>query len=579
MARRIEKVIPAFEWLRHYENGDLSKDLSSGLIVAVVLVPQAMAYALLAGLPPIYGLYASVLPAIVYALFGTSRHMPVGPAALIALLTFSGVSALAQPGSARYVSLALLLALMVGVLQLTMGLLRMGFMVNFIPGPVLSGFVYASAVVIAVSQLKNLLGVHVSAGHSGTVTTVLAVARKIGETNLATLGVGLVSIAALVILPRLWSRLPAPLVVAVVSTLAVYLLGLHGKGVAIVSDIPRGLPAFSLPSLDPDSLRALLPSALTVTFVGFISSISVAKAIAARERYKIDAGGELRALGLSNVAAAFSSGFPVAGSFSRTAVQHRSGARTQLSSVVTAFVIVATLLFLTPLFYYLPKAALAAIIVTSVRRLIDIKEAGRVYELRRADGMALTLTFLLTLLWGLEQGIILGALFSLLSFVRRTAYPDVTELGYVEEEDAFLGLRSHPEARTYHQVLIVRFDASLYYANVSLLEEWLLSAVAERSDLEWIVIDCRGMNTIDVTAIESLENLVSEYRSRSITVLFTHANLPVRERLKKADREVEFSENASYQTTRDALEEIGLLESLDTSSSAKRGSRHTENSS
>ena len=577
MQRDIEKAIPASLWLRYYKRGDLSKDLSSGLIVAVVLVPQAMAYALLAGLPPIYGLYASVVPAIVYALFGTSRHMPVGPAALIALLTFSGVSALALPGSAKYVSLALLLALMVGVLQLAMGLLRMGFMVNFIPGPVLSGFVYASAMVIAASQLKNLLGVDVSSRRSGTLTTVLAVARSIGETNLATLAVGLVSIAALVILPKLWSCLPAPLLVAVVSTLAVSLLGLHGRGVAIVGDIPRGLPAFSLPPLDPDSLRALLPSALTVTFVGFISSISVAKAIASRERYKIDAGGELRALGLSNVAAAFSSGFPVAGSFSRTAVQHRSGARTQLSSVVTAFVIVTTLLFLTPLFYYLPKAALAAIIVTSVRRLIDIKEAGRVYKLRRADGVALTLTFLLTLLGGLEQGIILGALFSLLSFVRRTAYPDITELGYVEEEDAFLGLRSHPEAKTYPRVLIVRFDASLYYANVPFLEEWLLSVVAERSDLEWIVIDCRGMNTIDVTAIESLENLVSEYRSRGITVLFTHANLPVRERLKKADREVEFSENASYQTTRDALEEIGLLESP--GPAAWRSSHDTERGS
>lgn len=212
-----------------------------------------------------------------------------------------------------------------------------------------------------------------------------------------------------------------------------------------------------------------------------------------------------------------------------------------------------------------------------MRRLIDIKEAGRVFELRKVDGIALILTFSLTLLWGLEEGIILGALFSLLSFVRRTAYPDVTELGYVEEEDAFLGLRSHPQARTYHQVLIVRFDASLYYANVPFLEEWLLSAVAERSDLKWVVIDCRGMNTIDVTAIENLENLVSEYRTQGIMVLFTHTNLPVRERLKKADREVEFSENASYQTTRDALEEIGLLERL--GSSAQRSSHDTEHGS
>ncbi len=435
----------------------------------------------------------------------------------------------------------------------------MGFVTNFISHPVLSGFIYASAIVIALSQLKHILGISLPDEHS-IARMVLELGRRIGETNPITLALGVGSIGALVLFAKTMPRVPGPLVVAAGSTLVVYLFGLEEWGVRVVGDVPRGLPGLSLPPLDLELLRALLPAALTVAFVGFIESISVAKAVAAKEKYKIDSNQELQALGLANISAAFFSGFPVAGSFSRTAVQYQSGAKTQLASIITALMIVVTLIFLTPLFYYLPNAALAAIIIMAVYRLLDLEEGRRIFKIRRADGYALLLTFALTLLIGVQEGIIIGALFALLAFVRRTAYPRIAEMGYVEEKEAFLALERFPEAKTYPEALIIRFDAALYYANVPFLEEWLIKAVADRPHLKWIVIDCRGVNSIDVTAIVGLEDLVSGYRSQGIKILFSHVKLQIRERLKKASWDEKFGEDLLYSTTRDALRAIGLLE-------------------
>jgi len=556
----LEKALPAYGWLRNYRREDLSKDLVAAVVIAAMLVPQGMAYALLAGLPASYGLYASTVPAVVYALFGTSRHMPVGPPALMALLTFTSVSELAEPRTPEYISLALLLALMVGVLQLVIGFLRMGFIVNFISHPVLSGFIYASAVLIALSQLEHMLGTPVSGGHS-TVEVVLEHAKRIEEANPWTLAVGLGSLASLVVLGRALPRLPAALVVVAAATLVVYLSGLDDKGVNVVGRVPGGLPGLSLPALDPEAVRTLAPSAAVVAFVGFIESVSVAKAIAAREKYKIDSNQELRALGLANISAAFFSGFPVAGSFSRTAVQYQSGGRTQLASVATALLVLLVLLFLTPLFYYLPSAALAAVILVAVYKLLDFREAWRIFRIRRVDGYALLITFVFTLLVGVEQGIVVGAGFALLAFIRRTAYPRITELGYVPEKDAFLGVESNPGAKTFPEALIARFDARLYYANVPFLEEWLLKRVAERPELKWVFLDCRGVNDIDVTAIEGLEDLLSGYRSRGIEIIFTHMKLPVREQLEKAGWDTKFGGRGRrycYQTTREAVRAVGL---------------------
>jgi len=447
---------------------------------------------------------------------------------------------------------------MVGLLQFALGLLKMGFLTNFISRPVLSGFIYASAVIIALSQAKHFLGLSPESEKS-TPNLVLEIVQEMDETNLITLIIGIVSVGAIVVLGRFAPRLPGPLVAVVAATLAVYLLSLNGRGVDIVGEVPRGLPQVSMPALDFEVMRTLAPAALIVAFVGFMESISVAKAVAAREKYKIDSNQELRALGLANVGAAFFSGFPVAGSFSRTAVQHQSGGRTQMASIVTALMIIATLLVLTPLFYYLPNAALAAVILVAVYKLLDFEEARRIFRVRTADGLALLITSAVTILVGVEQGVISGAAFALLAFLRRTAYPKIVELGYVEREDSFLGQNSYPEGHTFPKTLIVRFDARLYFANISFLEDWLLSAVAERPDLELLVIDFRGVNGIDVTAIEGLENLIGEYRSRGIKILITHAKPQVRERLKRAGWDKDFAEVTEHQTTRDALRAVGLL--------------------
>ena len=564
----MERFVPAYGWLRGYGWDDLSQDFSAALVITVMLVPQSMAYALLAGLPPIYGLYASTVPAVVYALFGTSKHMPVGPPALMALLTFTSVSAIAEPGSGEYVGYVLLLALMVGVLQLCLGFLQMGFLTNFISHPVLSGFIYASAVIIALSQVEHFLGIEPPDDHStlGMLTNIL---DSIENTSLVPLAIGLLSIAAIVLLGRFFPRVPGALVAVVAATLAVYLLStrglsLDGRDVGIVGEVPRGLPRPSMPAFDFGVVRALVPAALIVAFVGFIESISVARAVASQEKYKIDSNQELRALGLANAGAAFFSGFPVAGSFSRTAVQYQSGGKTQMASIITAVMVVATLLFLTPLFYYLPNAALAAVIVVAVYKLLDFKEARHIFRVRGPDGVAMLVTFLVTLFVGVEQGIIAGAAFALLAFLRRTAYPEIIKLGYVEKEDTFKGLRSYPEAQTFPEALILRFDARLYYANIPFLEEYLVSEIPDHPNLEYVVIDSRGINGIDVTALEGLENLISEYRSRNVNVLFTHMKKQVRGRLKKAGWDQKFGD-IYYPTIRDALQNVGLLKARETS--------------
>lgn len=528
-----------------------------------MLVPQSMAYALLAGLPPIYGLYASTVPAIIYALFGTSKHMPVGPPALMALLTFTSVSAIARPGSEEYIGYVLLLALMVGALQLALGFLQMGFLTNFISHPVLSGFIYASAVIIALSQVKHFLGIESADDHS-TLGMVASIIGKIENTNLIPLTIGLLSLAAIVLLGKFVPRLPGALVAVVAATLAVYLFSLDSRGVGIVGEVPRGLPQLSMPAFNFEVIRTLVPAALIVAFVGFIESISVAKAIASQEKYKINSNQELRALGLANIGAAFFSGFPVAGSFSRTAVQYQSGGRTQVASIITALMVVLTLLLLTPLFYYLPNAALAAVIVVAVYKLLDFREMGHTFKVSRTDGIALLITFLVTLLVGVEQGIIAGAVFALLAFLRRTAYPHITELGYVEEEDSYIGVQSYPEARILPKVLILRFDARLYYANIPFLEEYLISKVPDRPGLEYVVIDCRGINSIDVTALEGLESLISEYKARGIDIVFTNMKKQVRERLRKSSWDQKFG-HICYPTTRDALNEISSAVEHETS--------------
>ncbi|MDZ7779941.1 MAG: sulfate permease [Gemmatimonadota bacterium] len=559
--------LPAPDWLRSYRRADLPGDLSAGVTVAVMLIPQGMAYAMLAGLPPVVGLYASTIPLFVYALLGSSRQLAVGPVAIVSLLTLSGISAVAEPGSGEFIALAALLALLAGTVQLGLGLLRAGFIVNFLSHAVISGFTSAAAIVIGLSQLKELLGIELASRHS-VFALIQEAALRIGETNPYTLAIGLASIAALIVAKKRAPRLPAALVVVLVATVATWALGLADKGVAVVGAVPGGFPAPSLPMLDPAALTGLLGSALTISFVGFVESFAVAKSIATREKYKIDANRELKALGLANVATALFSGFPVTGGFSRSAVNYQSGARTPLASIVTGVLILVTVLAFTSLFHYLPTAVLAAVVVVAVYGLVDVRHAVHLFQLKKVDGWTLVITFVATLVLGIETGILVGVGFSLLVFIWRSAYPHWARLGYLVRARVFRNVERFPEVRTYPGVLILRVDASLYFANMTFLEDTLRSELLERPDCREIILDFSGVNDMDAVAVETLEILMQEMRSQGVTVRIAAMKGPVRDVTTRAGWPDKFGERIGYFSIERALEAVGIRDLDDSSMDA-----------
>ena len=553
---KIKGVFPILEWLPNYNKKDLAGDFSSGLIVAIMLIPQGIAYAMLAGLPPVVGLYASTIPLIVYALFGTSRHLGVGPIAVISLLVFTGVSPLAKPGTEEYVFLVIILTFMVGLLQLAMGALKLGFMVNFLSHAVISGFTSASAIIIGFSQLKHLLGVPLE---SDNVFMILwEASQRIAEVDPITLSIGIGSILFLVLLAKYSPKVPAQLVAVLLTILLTYFLDLNRLGVQIVGDVPGGLPGISLPflNLKIENVVALLPTALTISFIGFMEAIAIAKSIAMKEKYKVNSNQELIGLGMANVASSLVSGYPVTGAFSRSAVNYQSGGRTQLSSIITAVIIILTLLFFTDLFYFLPNAVLAAIVMVAVYKLIDIKEAKYLFKVNITDGMAWLITFLVALIVGVEQGILIGVAFSLIFFIWRSAYPNTAELGYLESEDVFRDITHHPSAKVDPEVLIFRVDASLFFANMAFLENELYEEVKENPDIKWIIYDFSGVNSIDAVAIHSLEKMIEDYSKRNIRFKFARIKRTVRDMLDKAGWEEKQGKDMIYYSIRQALDDI-----------------------
>ncbi len=553
----LERFIPAVGWLRRYKRADLPADLMAGLIVTVMLVPQGMAYALLAGLPPVIGLYASTIPLIIYSLFGSSRQLAVGPVAIVSLLTFSGVSLLAESGTSEFIAYAALLALMVGLFQFILGLVRAGFITNFLSHAVISGFTSAAAIVIGLSQLKHLLGINLESTHS-VFELLWQATERFGETNFITLAIGILSIASLLVFKRFIPRFPAPLLVVVLSSIAVYFFSLQNAGVSIVGQVPQGLPSFSLPAFSLDSIQALLPIALTISFVGFMESIAVAKSIAAKEKYKVDANQELIGLGLANIVGSLFRAYPVTGGFSRSAVNYQAGAKTPLASLITALLIVLTLLFFTPLFYYLPKAVLAAIVMVAVFGLIDVRESIHLFKLKPVDGWTLVITFVATLVIGIEQGILIGAGFSLLVFIWRSAYPHTAELGYLAEEDVFRNVRRYPEVETFEGVIILRVDAPLYFANMAFLENLLNSILTNRYDLHTIILDFAAVNDMDAVALETLEERMEEFYNQGINVHIANMKGPVRDLVAKAGWPEKFGDKIAHLSVKRVLEELKI---------------------
>lgn len=530
-------------WLARYRRSDLPSDLVAGAVVAIMLVPQSMAYALLAGLPAEVGLYASVVPVAVYALAGSSRTLAVGPVAIVSLLVASGLAPLAEPGSAAYLGLALTLAAMVGVLQVALGLARAGFLVNFLSHAVISGFTSAAALVIAVSQLRHLTGASVAGG--GHLLERLAASVGLGGgIQLPTLAIGAGAILVLLtskhsggrLLTRLgvppsW-RLPieksGPLLAAILGTcaLAVFDFG----GVAVVGEIPRGLPRPSWPAIELATLRALVPVALAIAFVGFIESFAVAQALAARRREIVDADRELVALGLANWGAALSGGYPVTGGLSRSVVNASAGARSGMASLVTAGLVALTLAFLTPAFHHLPKAVLAAIIIVAVAQLVDLAALPRLWRYSRGDALAWAGTFAAVLVAGVERGILAGAAIAVGLHLWRTSRPHLAIVGRVGSSEHFRNVERHA-VTTWPQLLLVRIDESLYFANAAFLESKLLGLAVARPEVRNLVLIASAVNVIDGSALESLDRLRAELAAAGVRLHLAEVKGPVMDRL------------------------------------------------
>lgn len=518
------------------KTGNVRADCMAGLTVAVLLIPQAMAYAMLAGLPPVMGLYTAVAALPVYALLGSSKQLQVGPVALDSMLVASGLGVIAVAGNENFISMAILLALMTGLMQMASGFLRLGFVVNFLANPVLSGFTSAAAIIISLSQFGHILGVSIPVSQQiNDMLVYLLFEQNLKAIHIPTLLIGLASLIFLILLRRWRPFLPGGLVVVVASALCVWGFDLHAGGVAVVGDIPAGLPVLRMPEFDSDtfnreSMQELFYLALTIALVSFMESIAVAKKFAAKYRYEINVNRELIGLGAANFSSGLFGGYPMAGSFSRTAVNAEAGAKTRLASAITAVIIAFTLVLFTPLFYYVPKASLAALVITAVFRLMDFKEPRRLLKVRRKDFFLLLFAFFSTLLLGVQKGILLSILASLLMILSRIAKPPFVEFGRVPGTEIFRNLKRADEARPPDGIIIFRIDSSLYFANVSYLKDRIYQLVYQRhGDVQCFIIDASSINEVDSSADAALFEIAEDFRSSGVELYFTNVKGRVRD--------------------------------------------------
>lgn len=550
----VARYFPILSWAPSYNRDMFSADAIAAIIVTMMLIPQSLAYALLAGLPPEIGLYASIAPLIIYAIFGTSMTLAVGPVAVASLMTASAIGELTARGTPEYIGAAIVLALISGVILLTMGLARLGFLANFLSHPVISGFITASALIIAVGQLKHILGFDIT-GHN-LVAQVQSLFRGLPQTNGATLAIGVIIIGYL-----FWARKTlapllkragfsasvaaslskaAPVFAVVATTLAVYLLELQSDGVSIVGDIPNGLPTPTLPEFDADLWGALFLPALMIGIVGYVETISVAQTLAAKRRERIDPDQELVALGASNVGAAVSGGFPVTGGFSRSVVNYDAGARTPAAGAFTAVGIALATVFLTPALFFLPKATLAATIIVAVLSLIDLDTIKRTWTYSKSDFTAMLGTILGTLTFGVEVGIAIGVLSSLGLHLKRTSHPHFAIVGKVPGTEHYRNVKRH-SVETTPGVLSIRIDESLYFPNARFLEDTINDAVSLDPTIRDVVLMCSAVNFIDASALESLEQIDHRLKDAGLRLHLSEVKGPVLDRLQRSD----FLENQS----------------------------------
>jgi SulP family sulfate permease len=531
----IKKIIPILEWLPNYNTSLFKGDLVAGITVGIILIPQGIAYALIAGLPPIYGLYCALVPQVMYAIFGSSRQVAVGPVAMDSLIVATGVSTLALAGSDSYISIAILLALMVGAIQFIMGVFRLGFIVNFLSKPVITGFTSAVALIIGFNQFRNLFGVDFV--QSDQLQYVIEdICLQILNLNYQTTIIGLTSVVVIIIFRKINKKIPNALIVVVFGILVMKYFGKSFSDVSIVKDIPSGLPMFSVPDFNIDLLRELFPIAFTLVMVGYLEIISIGKSLEAKQdEYRIRPNQELIALGLSNMVGSLFKAFPTTSSFSRSAINQESGAKTGMAALISVVMVVITLLFLTPLFYHLPKTVLAAIIIVAVFGLVNIKEAAFLWKANHLDFWLMLATFIGTLLLGIEFGIIVGVGLSLIVLIFRTSRPYVAELGKVPNSDFYRNRSRFEEVIIEDDILIFRFDAQIFYANSSYFRDKLDDmALKKGAALKLIVFDAESINRVDSTGVEMLKERIKFYNKKGIVVLFAGVKGPVRDDLFKS---------------------------------------------
>ncbi|RVQ65775.1 sulfate permease [Croceicoccus ponticola] len=543
----LARYFPILDWGRRYDGDKLSSDMMAAIIVTIMLIPQSLAYALLAGLPPVVGLYASILPLVAYAVFGTSRTLAVGPVAVVSLMTASAAGAVAAQGSPEYLTAAITLAALSGVMLAILGLLRLGFLANLLSHPVISGFITASGLLIATSQLKHILGV--KAGGDNWPDMLGNLARDLPDTNPWTLALGTGATLFLFwvrkglkpllvrfgLKPRAadMTAKAGPVVAVAVTILLVLGLDLAAKGVKLVGAVPEGLPPFALPSFDTGLIAQLWVPALLISVIGFVESVSVAQTLAAKRRQRISPDQELIGLGAANIASAISGGYPVTGGFARSVVNFDAGAQTPAAGAFTAVGIALASLFLTPLLFNLPIATLAATIIVAVLSLVDLKTPKRLWIYSRADLSAHVVTIGVTLVKGVETGVIAGVLVGLLLYLWRASRPHAAIVGRVPETQHFRNVDRH-KVLTVPHVLSIRIDENLSYLNARWLEEYVLERVAERPELRHVILMCSAVNAIDASALESLEAINHRLGDGGIRLHLSEVKGPVMDRLERS---------------------------------------------
>ena len=543
----IDSYFPIWNWGRNYSRADLSGDLMAGMVVAIMLMPQSMAYAMLAGLPPQIGLYTAVLPLIFYAFFGSSRSLGVGPVAIVSLMVMHTLSPIAPTGSPEYIGLALVLAMISGLVLVASGIFRLGFLTNFIGHPVIAGFTTAAALIIAFSQLKHLLGLKLPPTEN-LIELVKVTVQNADKINPTTLLLSLLGIAIMISRAQFRHRLREigfsesismalpkgmALLLVILSAAFVWAFDVDKTaGVAIVGHIPAGLPSVTLPDMDLEVWKQLLPAAVLISVVGLVESLSVAKALATRKRQKVDPNQELIGLGAANLGAAVTGGYPVTGSFSRSVVNFTSGANTQLAAIITAFLIALVLIFFTPLLFYIPKATLAVIIIVAVSTLIDFSPLVSAWNYYKPDGLAFAVTFVAVLIYGVEVGILLGISLSIGMYLWRASHPRMPVLGRVGNTEYFRSAKRH-KTSTYDNLLLIRVDDNLFFANAAYLEDRMLAEIADHPEVKHVVLVMDAVSLIDASALETLEHLIDAYREAGVLIHLASVKGPLMDMLER----------------------------------------------